>query len=90
MCCSDKGVSYDVFGVDCVWLVVRSNLRVEVSSNQHVCVCLFVCFPCVCWCVFESENKLAVRDRLRIPRVATPVILGPECRTSLTRLVHLL
>ena len=33
----------------CVWFVVRSNLRVEVSSNQHVCVFVF------CRCLFGPQ-----------------------------------
>ena len=32
----------DVFGVDCVWFVARSNSRIQVSSNQHVCVFVFL------------------------------------------------
>ena len=39
-----KCMTSDMFGVDYVWFVVRSNLRVEVSSNQHVCACLLASF----------------------------------------------
>ena len=41
-------VSSDVFGIDCFWFVVCSDLRVEVSADQYVCVPLpapvTVCF----------------------------------------------
>ena len=39
-----KCMTSDMFGVDYVWFVVRSNLRVEVSSNQHVCAFLLASF----------------------------------------------
>ena len=52
-------VSSDVFGVDCFCFVVYSELRVDVSANQHV----RVRFPAPVSVLLE----LVARARLRIP-----------------------
>ena len=70
---SGKCVFFDVFGIHgamftlvvrCVWIVVRSNLPVEVSSNQHVCVSLpasvgvFSQFRITLLCVLVSVSRV--------------------------------
>ena len=89
-------VSSDVFGVACVWFVVCSNLRVEVSSNQHVYAC--VCFPASVGALLQLRVHL-LYALVTISRVwdvnssnlqfeflfsmVTRMILGPKRFTSL-------